>query len=174
MSSLIAERELITTAATDLGNIGSTLSEANAAAATPTTGVLAAAEAEVSASIAQLFSQHAQYYQAQAAQAVAFHEQFVQHLTSGAGWYAAAEASNAALLQPLTASAGSFSSTIATLQGQILNLLMSANAALGQLLNSLRGFLHPLIVNALAFLMAFVTVFVLPTVRFLLNLLVVL
>jgi hypothetical protein len=42
MSSLIAAPEL-TTAPTDLANIGSTLSEAKAAAATQTTGVLAAA-----------------------------------------------------------------------------------------------------------------------------------
>ncbi len=55
MSSVIAAPELITNAATDLANIGSTISEANAAAATQTTGVLAAAEDEVSAAIAGCF-----------------------------------------------------------------------------------------------------------------------
>jgi hypothetical protein len=44
MSFVIASPELVTAAATDLANIASTLGEANAAAATPTTGVLAAAE----------------------------------------------------------------------------------------------------------------------------------
>ena len=78
------------------------------AAATPTVAVIPAAADEVSASIAHLVSQHAQDYQALAGQAAAFHEQFVQHLTSSVGSYASAEAANAASLQPLTASAGSF------------------------------------------------------------------
>ena len=63
MSFVIAAPELVTAAATDLSNIGSTLSVANAAAVPPTTGVLAAAEDEVSAAIASLFSGHAQAYQ---------------------------------------------------------------------------------------------------------------
>ena len=60
MSFVIATPEFVTAAATDLANIGSTLSAANAAAAAPTTGVLAAAEDEVSAAIAALFSGHGQ------------------------------------------------------------------------------------------------------------------
>ena len=60
MTCVIAAPELITTAATDLANIGSAVTAANAAAATPTTGVLAAAEDEVSAAIAALFSAHGQ------------------------------------------------------------------------------------------------------------------
>jgi hypothetical protein len=47
MSFVIATPEFVTAAAGDLANIGSTLSEANAAAAASTTGVLAAAEDEV-------------------------------------------------------------------------------------------------------------------------------
>jgi triacylglycerol lipase len=73
MSSLIAAPELITTAATDLGNIGSTLNTAHAAEATQTTGMLAAAEDEVSAAIAAVFSAHGQGFQALSAQAAAFH-----------------------------------------------------------------------------------------------------
>ena len=96
MSSLIAAPELITTAATDLANVGSTLNAAHAAAATQTTGVLAAAEDEVSAAIAAVFSAHGQGFQALGAQAAAFHDQFVQALTAGAGSYASAEAANAA------------------------------------------------------------------------------
>src|ERR1700739_792450 len=96
MSSLIAVPELITTAATDLSNVGSTLSAANAAAAPQTTGVLAAAEDEVSAAIAALFSAHGQGFQTLSAQAAAFHEQFVQALTAGAGSYVSAEAGNVA------------------------------------------------------------------------------
>ena len=55
MSFLIAAPELVAAAATDLANIGSTISVANAAAAFPTTGALAAGADEVSASIAALF-----------------------------------------------------------------------------------------------------------------------
>ena len=43
MSFVIAMPEVLGTAATDLTSLGSTLSEANAAAATQTTGVLTAA-----------------------------------------------------------------------------------------------------------------------------------
>ena len=107
MSLVIAEPELMTAAATDLANIGSTVSAAHMAAATPTVAVIPAASDEVSSSIAHLFSQYAQDYQALAGQASAFHEQFVQNLTSSAGSYASAEAANAAVLQPLTASASS-------------------------------------------------------------------
>ena len=96
MSSVIAAPELITTAATDLRNIGSTLSAAHAAAATPTMGVLAAAEDEVSAAIAAVFSTHGQGFQTLGAQAAAFHAQFVQALSSGAGSYVSAEAANVA------------------------------------------------------------------------------
>src|ERR1700739_1667936 len=96
MSSLIAVPELITTAATDLANIGSTLSAANAAAAPQTPGVRAAPEDEVSAAIAAVFSAHSEGFQTLGAQAVAFHDQFVQALTAGAGSYASAEAANVA------------------------------------------------------------------------------
>src|SRR6516225_11342294 len=55
MSYVIAAPELMTSAATNLANIGSALTAAKAAAAAPTTGVLAAAEDEVSAAIAAVF-----------------------------------------------------------------------------------------------------------------------
>jgi PE family len=96
MSTLIATPELITTAAKDLSNIGSTLSAAKSAAAAPTTGVLAAAEDEVSAAIAAMFSAHGRDFQALGAQAAAFHDRFVQTLTAGAGSYVGSEAANVA------------------------------------------------------------------------------
>jgi PE family len=92
MSFVIAVPELLGTAATDLAGVGSTLSAANAAAGAQTTGVLAAAEDEVSAAIAALFSAHGQGYQALSAQAAAFHDQFVRALTAGTASYAGAEA----------------------------------------------------------------------------------
>ena len=64
MSYVIAAPEMLAAAAADVAGIGSSLSEANAAAATQTTGVLAAAEDEVSAAIAALFSTHGQGFQA--------------------------------------------------------------------------------------------------------------
>ena len=91
MSSLTAVPQLIATAATDLGNIGSTLSQANAAAATQTMGVPAAAEDEVSAAIAVIFSAHGQGYQALSAQAAAFHSQFVATVASSLSAYQTTE-----------------------------------------------------------------------------------
>jgi triacylglycerol lipase len=61
--------------------------------------VLAAAEDEVSAAIAALFSAHGQGFQAVSAQAAAFHAQFVQALKSSAASYASAEAANLAALE---------------------------------------------------------------------------
>ena len=97
MSYVIAAPEFVTAAATDLANIGSTLNAANAAASS-TTGVLAAAEDEVSAAIAALFSSHGRGFQALSAQAAAFHDQFVQALSEAGSAYAAAEAANASPL----------------------------------------------------------------------------
>lgn len=98
VSFLLAAPEALATAASDLAGIGSTINTANSAAAAPTTGLLAAAEDEVSTQIAALFSQHAQGYQRLSTQVAAFHEEFVQALTSGAGAYAAAEAGSARTL----------------------------------------------------------------------------
>jgi hypothetical protein len=160
MSYVTAAPEIMTSVATDLATIGSNLSAAHTAAVGPTLAVMPAAADDVSASIAQVFSRAAQEYQALAGQAAAFHEQFVQHVTAGAGSYVAAEAANAAMLQPLIGSAGSFTSAIAALQGQILNLLNDANAALGPLLNSLTVFLTPLLLRAIENLLLLVYVII--------------
>lgn len=85
MSFVIAVPEFLSAAATDLANLGSTISAANAAASIPTTGVLAAGADDVSAAIAALFGAHAQAYQTISAQAATFHAQFVQTLSAGAG-----------------------------------------------------------------------------------------
>lgn len=84
--------------ATDLKRIGASLAHENASAAASTTAVVSAAADEVSTAVAALFSQHAQGYQAAAAQVAAFHSRFVQALTAGAGAYAFAEAANASPL----------------------------------------------------------------------------
>jgi hypothetical protein len=99
MSYLVTAPELLAAAAADVAGIGSSLNAANAAATAPTTAVIAAAQDEVSAAIAALFSGHGQQFQALSAQAATFHSQFVQTLNSAEGAYAAAEAANASPLQ---------------------------------------------------------------------------
>jgi hypothetical protein len=121
MSYVIAAPEMMTAAATDVASIGSTLNVANAAAAAPTTGIVVAAEDEVSAAIAELFSGHARAYQALSAQAALFHERFVQALTAGAGVYAGAEAANASHLGQLVAMANAGAGANALLAGPSVN-----------------------------------------------------
>ncbi|OBI20874.1 lipase [Mycobacterium sp. E2327] len=85
-------------AATDVASIGSVVATANRGVAGATTEVLAAAEDEVSAAIAAVFSAHGQGYQALSSQAAAYHNWFVQALSGASGAYAAAEAANASPL----------------------------------------------------------------------------
>jgi len=95
MSYVIAAPEFVTVAASDLATIGSTIRAAHTAAGA-TTQIVAAAEDEVSAAIAAVFSAHGQGFQALGAQAAAFHDQVVQALTAAAGSYAGTEAANIA------------------------------------------------------------------------------
>src|SRR6516165_6459807 len=101
MSYLAAAPEFLTSAATDLSNIGSAVIDANAVAAAPTTSVLAAGADEVSAVVAALFAEHGQAFQALSAQAATFHAQFVQALTGAGAAYTAAEVANVSPLQEL-------------------------------------------------------------------------
>jgi hypothetical protein len=98
---VIAAPGMLAAAAADVAGIGSSLSEANGAAAASTTRVIAAGGDEVSAAIASLFSSHGKAFQALSAQAAALHSQFVQALNAGAGAYASTEAANAGPLQTL-------------------------------------------------------------------------
>ncbi|OBI52744.1 PecA family PE domain-processing aspartic protease [Mycobacterium sp. E787] len=104
MSFIIAAPEMLTDAAKGLAHIASTISAANAAAAAPTTGIVASAADEVSAAVAAMLSQHGTAYQELCEQATAFHTEFVETLRGTAGAYLAAEAANASRLiseQPL-------------------------------------------------------------------------
>jgi triacylglycerol lipase len=98
VSYVVALPEMMSAASTEVASIGSAVTTANQGVASATTGVLAAAEDEVSAAIAAFFSAHGQGYQALSAQVASFHEQFVQTLGGAAGAYAAAEAANASPL----------------------------------------------------------------------------
>ena len=138
MSYVIAAPEIMTAAAAGFGQSSVRCSTRRTRRRRPRPLALAPAAAdEVSVGIAHLFSRHAEDYQALAGKAAAFQEQFVQHLTAGAGSCAAAEAANTALLQPLAASAGSIGSAIGDFWDQLVN---SVNAAVGQLGNLLTGF----------------------------------
>lgn len=123
MSYLVALPEVMSSAATELASIGSAVTTAGQGAASATTGILAAAEDEVSTAIAALLSTHGQEFQALSAEVTAFQERFVQTLSGATGAYAAAEAASAAPLaafeqavvgvqQLPTAAANSFESWI--------------------------------------------------------------
>jgi PE family len=94
MSFVTAAPEQVQAAAQDLAGIRSSLLEASASVAVPTTGVVPAAADEVSAGVAAMFSNFGQEFQALSAQAQAFHEQFVDLLNAGAGAYMSTEAAN--------------------------------------------------------------------------------
>ncbi len=111
MSYVIAEPTLMAAAATDLAAIDSTLSAAHSAAARATVAVPPAAADEVSAGIAQLFSEHARGFQALAGRASVSHEQFVQNLRKAATSYTSAEDAIASLLRGLNAQALSVDAT---------------------------------------------------------------
>ncbi|WP_085184103.1 PE domain-containing protein [Mycobacterium sp. IEC1808] len=98
MSSVLVLPEILETVAADLARIGSDVTAGNLAAAFPTTELAAAGGDEVSAAIAALFGAHAQDYQAAAARATTYYEQFVQTLTAASSSYMATEAVNAASL----------------------------------------------------------------------------
>lgn len=72
MSQVIAVPEFMVEAATDLQTIDSALQKAHTLAAGATLAVLPAAADEVSANIAQLFSDYGREYQRLAGQAVVF------------------------------------------------------------------------------------------------------
>src|SRR5580693_2781792 len=114
MTNLIADPQLLAAAAGNVADINSSISAARAAAAGPTTGLLAAAEDEVSAMTAALFGAYGQEYQAILQQAAAFHEQFVAALSSAGNAYAGAEAAA--------------SNSLGTLGGDV-RALMGGNAA---------------------------------------------
>jgi PE-PPE domain/PE family len=106
MTSLIAQPQLLASAAADTAQISSAISAAKTAAAGRTTGLVAAAEDEVSALTTTLFNTYAQDYHAMLGQATAFHDEFAQLLAAAGNTYAGAEAEIAALLAPPGANPG--------------------------------------------------------------------
>src|SRR5947209_4799200 len=99
MSFVLVAPDVLATAAADVAQIGSAVSAGNLAAAIPTTELAAAAADEVSTAIAALFGAQAQEYQAAAARAATYAEQFVRTLSAAAASYAGAEGAIATALQ---------------------------------------------------------------------------
>ncbi len=95
MTDLLVQPQAIAMAAEDVAEIGSAINRAHAAAAGPTSGVVAAAADEVSAATTRLFNTFGLEYQALLNQAATFHDEFVQALAAAANAYAEAEIANA-------------------------------------------------------------------------------
>ncbi|MGB6207140.1 PPE family protein, SVP subgroup [Mycobacterium sp.] len=96
MSFVTAQSPALSAAASHLQILGSAMADQNAAAATPTTGVIPAAADEVSALQAMQFSAYGTWYQQVSAQAAAVHQMLVNTLGSSAGAYGETESANQA------------------------------------------------------------------------------
>ncbi|WP_156687082.1 PE family protein [Mycobacterium sp. Marseille-P9652] len=139
MSYVIADPEIMAAAASDVAAIGSTVQAAHLVAAAPTVGVLPAAADEVSAGIAQIFSQVGQEFQSLAGQAVAYGQQFAQHLTGSGASYAAAEAVNAA---SIVDTVNNLFAPLIALPGQLLAMPGQIFDTLSTLLSKVEGSLY--------------------------------
>ena len=119
MDNVVAAPEILVSAAADIEQIGSAIGAANAAAAGPTSDLLAAAQDDISAAVAKVFGQYGADYQALSRQAAAFHGEFTQALATAGNTYAQAEAANAAAVSSALGSLGSpiLGSPIQTLLG---------------------------------------------------------
>jgi hypothetical protein len=118
MSYVLTAPEMLATAATDVENIGSAISTANANAAGPTTGLLPAAEDEVSAAVAKVFGAFGEQYQAVVKQTAAFHSAFTQALAAAGSAYLEAETGNAALTSGPSNALNAINAPILRLFGQ--------------------------------------------------------
>lgn len=98
MTYMMAQPQLLTSAAADVEGIRWALTQANAAAAGPTTSLVAAAADEVSTAAAKLFGGYALEYQSVIGHVTAFHEEFVRTLAAAGTAYAGAEAVNTATI----------------------------------------------------------------------------
>ena len=130
MSFVVTAPEMVTAAAENLAGIGSTLGEATAAAAAPTTGIATAAADEISVAISQLFGTYGHEFQAISAQAAAFHSEFVSLLNGGAAAYLGAELANAQALPAQAAAA------VAASESPYQLLIENTNTNLESLLNN--------------------------------------
>jgi broad specificity phosphatase PhoE len=99
MSFVLIAPDIFEAGIADAAQVGSAVRAGNLAAAIPTMELAAAGADEVSAGVAAMFSAHAQAYQAAAAQAATYYEQFVSTLHAAAVSYADTEATIAWTLE---------------------------------------------------------------------------
>ncbi|OBG39151.1 PE family protein [Mycobacterium sp. E3198] len=159
MSFVVTEPEIVTAAAERLSGIGSTLGEATAAAAAPTTGVAAAASDEVSIAVSEVFGRFGREFQALGARAVAFQDEFVSLLNGGAAAYLSTELANAeqSLLSSglPTGAAASGLAAAATPGGAYGQLIVNTSANLQNLFNTWSAdpfpFLRQVLVNQIGY-----------------------
>ncbi len=121
MSYTVATPEVLASAAAELGHVGSRIGAAGTTAAGPTTGVVAAAEDEVSAAVANLFGRYGEEYQAILARSSLFHDHFTAALTAAANAYAHVETTSAALLGEAPAARVSAATVTALIMGGTSN-----------------------------------------------------
>ncbi|CAM2852731.1 PE family protein [Mycobacterium intermedium] len=91
MSFVSAAPHLLQGAAQDLAGLRSLLADAAVHVSSPTTGIAAAAQDEISVAIASFFGDFGREFQTVSAHAQAFHAQFVNLLNASAGAYGSAE-----------------------------------------------------------------------------------
>ncbi|OBK50283.1 PE family protein [Mycobacterium kubicae] len=128
MSYLVTAPDVLASAAANVDGIATAINEANAAAAGRTTGLLAAAEDEVSAAIAGLFNAYGNEYQAVIRQAETFQTEFTQALSTAANTYAQAEAAAATAL---TTASNAINSPLQALLGQPVTAPITATGGSG-------------------------------------------
>jgi hypothetical protein len=104
-------------ASEDVAGIGSVIDHACAAAAEPTTGVVAAAADEVSAGTATLFNTFGLQYQAVITQARVFLGEFVRALGAAGNAYAEAESANAARVSEMSGAPDAAAQSVALVMG---------------------------------------------------------
>ncbi len=121
MDFVVAAPEMLESTAANAERLASAISSARANAAGSTTGLLAAAEDEVSAAVAKVFGAYGQQYQALVAQAEAFQSEFSAALAAAGNAYMQAEATNAAL------STGGMSNALKALAAPVQTLLGGAS-----------------------------------------------
>lgn len=116
-SYVIAAPEALAAASADLTGIREAISAATAAAAPSTTGILAAADDEVSRAIARFFGGYAQELQALTEQTTRYQSQLQRAVSEAGAAYAAAEAVNAAPLRALVQQAAGLFAPLEGLTG---------------------------------------------------------
>jgi hypothetical protein len=111
MPYVVTQPHAMMAAAADVAAIGTTINEANAAAARTTTGLAAAAADDVSEAVTTLFNAYAHEGQAFIGQAAVFHNEFAAALAAAGNAYANAEVTSVRALAALLAGAPAGGST---------------------------------------------------------------